>query len=237
MGTPATSLSRTQPIVAFEEAGLRYGDGPEILRDLRFRLMPGSFHFLTGASGAGKSSLLGLLCAAQLPTRGRLSLFGEDVAAASRGARAGLRRRIGIVFQDCRLFDHLDVAENAALALRVAGKEPRAHRKDIRDLLEWVGLGGHLAARPQELSGGQRQRLAIARAVIVRPALLLADEPTGNVDDELATRLIQLLEAMHRAGTAVVVATHNTRLAARFAHPQLRLRDGRVAGPTGSRQP
>ena len=229
MDKPATDGAAAEPIVELEDVGLRYGAGPEVLRDIKLRLAAGSFHFLTGPSGAGKSSLLALLYAGALPSRGRVRIFGDDIAVANRRARAAIRRRIGIVFQDFRLLADLNVFENAALPLRIAGKDPRAHRKEIADLLGWVGLGEHVDDHPANLSGGQKQRLAIARAVMARPALLLADEPTGNVDDALALRLLYLFEAMHRLGTTVVIATHNQRLVARFAHPELRLEDGRVA--------
>jgi cell division transport system ATP-binding protein len=219
----------TSPVVEFEHVGLRYGAGPEVLRDISFRLEPGSFHFMTGASGAGKSSLLSLLYLALRPTRGRVSVFGQDVARAGREDLATLRRRIGVVFQDFRLFDHLDIVDNAALPLRIAGADPQASRRDVVELLEWVGLGGMLDARPPVLSGGQKQRLAIARAVVARPRLLLADEPTGNVDDQMALRLLYLFEALHRMGTTVVIATHNTRLVERFAYPELQLDAGSLA--------
>jgi cell division transport system ATP-binding protein len=208
----------TSPVVEFEHVGLRYGAGPEVLRDISFRLEPGSFHFMTGASGAGKSSLLSLLYLALRPTRGRVSVFGQDVARAGREDLAALRRRIGVVFQDFRLFDHLDIVDNAALPLRIAGADPQASRRDVVELLEWVGL-----------AGGQKQRLAIARAVVARPRLLLADEPTGNVDDQMALRLLYLFEALHRMGTTVVIATHNTRLVERFAYPELQLDAGSLA--------
>ena len=231
---PALGGPALDRLVALEDVALRYGDGPEILRGATLSLPAGSFHFLTGPSGAGKSSLLALLHAGALPSRGRVTLFGQDVAAASRRARAAIRRRIGVVFQDFRLLADLDVFENAALPLRIAGKDPHAHRKEIADLLGWVGLGRHVDDHPANLSGGEKQRLAIARAVMARPPLLLADEPTGNVDDALALRLLYLFEAMHRMGTTVVIATHNQRLVARFAHPELRLQHGRVvAGPAG----
>ncbi|MBM3521973.1 MAG: ATP-binding cassette domain-containing protein [Alphaproteobacteria bacterium] len=229
MAPPESSHSPAQPVVEFERVGLRYGVGPEVLRDLDLRLPPGSFHFLTGSSGAGKSSLLSLLYLARKPSRGRLMIFGEDVAKADRGTLTLLRRRVGVVFQDFRLFDHLSVVDNAALPLRIAGREPQESRANVVELLEWVGLGSLLEARPPTLSGGQKQRLAIARAVVTRPRLLLADEPTGNVDDQLAVRLLYLFESLHRMGTTVVIATHNMSLVERFAYPELRLEDGQLA--------
>jgi cell division transport system ATP-binding protein len=217
------------PIVEFERVGLRYGLGPEVLRDVSFTLPAGSFHFLTGQSGAGKSSLLSLLYLARRPSRGRIAVFGQDVDHAPRAALPGLRRRVGVVFQDFRLFDHLSVFENAALPLRIAGRPEGESAANVIELLQWVGLGDLLEARPPTLSGGQKQRLAIARAVVTRPKLLLADEPTGNVDDQMAVRLLHLFDALHRMGTTIVIATHNAALVKRFAHPELRLEDGAVA--------
>ncbi len=229
MGSPDSSSLPTAAVVEFEHVGLRYGVGPEVLSDVTFTLPAGSFHFLTGESGAGKSSLLSLLYLARGPSRGRVSLFGQDVVRAGREALAGFRRRIGVVFQDFRLFDHLTVVDNAALPLRIAGRDPHESRTNVVELLDWVGLGGLLDAHPPTLSGGQKQRLAIARAVVARPKLLLADEPTGNVDDQLAVRLLYLFEALHRMGTTVVIATHNMRLVERFPYPELQLDDGRLA--------
>jgi len=213
-------------MVRFEDIALHYGDGPAVLRDITFELDPGSFHFVVGPSGAGKSSLLRLLYLAQLPTRGRMMLFGRDTATLDRDERALARRRMGMVFQNFRLLDHLTALENVALPLRIAGhREPEVDRH-VTELLTWVGLAEHLQAYPPTLSGGQQQRVAIARAVIARPALLLADEPTGNLDDRIAVRLLYLLEELNKLGTTVIIATHNENLVARFQHPVLKLRDG-----------
>jgi len=198
------------------------------VQDIEFALPVGSFHFLTGTSGAGKSSLLRLMYLAQRPARGRILLFGNDVATAKRYQLPALRRRIGVVFQDFRLLDHLSAMDNVALPLRVAGAAEQDVKKFVPDLLAWVGLADHLHAKPPTLSGGQQQRVAIARAVISRPDLLLADEPTGNVDDQIAMRLIYLFEELNKLGTTVVVATHNANLVNRLPHPQLRLQDGRL---------
>lgn len=214
--------------VRFEDVEMGYAGAPPILSGVDFELAPGSFHFLTGRSGAGKSSLLRAMYLALPPARGRISLFGRP--AVGRGPRevAGLRRRIGVVFQDFRLVAHLSARENVALPLRIAGVREADIRRHVGELLEWVGLSGRMDAFPAALSGGQQQLVAIARAVVARPALLLADEPTGNVDDRLARRLIYLFEEMHRAGTTVLVATHNDRLVARFPYPRLRIERGRV---------
>jgi cell division transport system ATP-binding protein len=218
-----------EPVIRFEQIGLRYGLGPEVLRDITLSLAPGSFHFLTGASGAGKSSLLRLMYLAQLPTRGRLTIFGHNVATTPRAELPALRRRIGVVFQDFRLLDHLSALDNVALPLRLAGKDDSQIRDHVVELLTWVGLGEHLNAKPLTMSGGQKQRVAIARAVITRPKLLLADEPTGNVDDQIALRLLYLFEELYKMGTTVVIATHNAGLVARFGHPELRLEGGTLS--------
>ncbi len=215
-------------VVEFENVGLRYGSGPEVLQDIAFSLAPGSFHFLTGPSGAGKSSLLRLMYLAQRPTRGRTLLFGRDVATLPRYEMPALRRRIGVVFQEFRLLDHLSAVDNVALPLRVAGVREAEIQKHVPELLSWVGLADMLRATPPTLSGGQKQRVAIARAVIGRPDLLLADEPTGNVDDEMAMRLMYLFEELNKLGTTVVIATHNAGLVTRFPYPRLQLVDGRL---------
>lgn len=215
-------------MIAGEAVALRYGTGPEVLCDLTFGLPRGSFHFITGPSGAGKSSLMRLLYLAQRPTRGLLTVFGRDVATLARHEMPPLRRRIGVVFQEFRLLDHLSAVDNVALPLRIAGARDSQIRDHVKELLRWVGLGDKLDARPPVLSGGEQQRIAIARAVINRPDLLLADEPTGNVDDAIGWRLLRLFEELHKLGTTVVIATHNEAMIERFGHPVLRLHDGRL---------
>jgi cell division transport system ATP-binding protein len=215
-------------VVRFEHVGLRYSLGPEVLRDLTFRIEPNSFQFLTGPSGAGKTSLLRLLFLALRPSRGLITLFGHDVATLSKEALTTLRRRIGIVFQDFRLLDHMTTYENVALPLRVIGHPEDSYREEVVELLNWVGLGERMSALPPVLSGGEKQRAAIARAVIARPQLLLADEPTGNVDPSLAQRLLRLFVELHRTGTAVVIATHDIALMNRFDARRLVLHEGRL---------
>lgn len=205
---------------------MRYGTGPEVLREVTFALRPGSFHFLTGRSGAGKSSLLKLMYLAHRPSRGLVTLFDEDIATLPRKRLPFLRRRIGVVFQEFRLLNHLSAFDNVALPLRVAGVKEGTIRKHVDELLAWTGLGEHMEARPPTLSGGQQQRVAIARALISRPDLLLADEPTGNVDDALGVRLLYLFEELNRMGTTVVIATHSENLVSRFKKPILHLEDG-----------
>ncbi|HWI29211.1 MAG TPA: cell division ATP-binding protein FtsE [Stellaceae bacterium] len=215
-------------MVRFENVGMRYGAGPEVLRDISMELAAGSFHFLTGPSGAGKTSLLKLMYLAERPSRGLISLFGRDIATTPRRELPALRRKIGVVFQDFRLIEHLSAFDNVALPLRVAGLAEEQIREHVTELLRWVGLADKLNARPATLSGGQQQRVAIARAVIGRPSLLLADEPTGNVDDEMALRLLRLFEEMNKLGTTLVIATHNEALVTRFGHARLHLENGEI---------
>ncbi len=213
-------------MVRFENVGMRYGTGPEVLHDVSFSIDPGSFYFVTGASGAGKSTLLRLMYFAMRPTRGLITLFGRDISTLTRAEIPKLRRRIGVVFQEFRLIEHLTALENVGLPLRVAGAKPGQIRDHVAELLAWVGLADHLDAKPATLSGGQKQRVAIARAVISRPQLLLADEPTGNVDDVIAMRLLYLFEELNKIGTTVVIATHNEGLVSRFSHPRIHLAAG-----------
>ncbi|APH55910.1 Cell division ATP-binding protein ftsE [Granulibacter bethesdensis] len=241
-------------MIRFEQVGLRYGplrratgsttlrdaDQPgfvepgEVLRDVSLTVPDGGFRWLLGPSGAGKSSLLRLMYAAIRPTRGRIMLLGADLAVTPRAALPVLRRRIGVVFQDFRLLPHLNAFDNVALPLRIAGRPEGQIRADVAELLRWVGLARKMNARPAELSGGEQQRVAIARAVIGRPSLILADEPTGNLDEAQAERLMQLLKELNRLGTTIVVATHNDGLVARHPAPALRLAHGHVlADDTG----
>jgi cell division transport system ATP-binding protein len=215
-------------VIRFENVGLRYGFGPEVLRDLTFDIDSHSFQFLTGPSGAGKTSLLRLLFLLLRPTRGLISMFDEDTATLTKDNRAALRRRIGIVFQDFRLLDHLTTYENVALPFRVLGKEEATYRNEVIELLQWVGLGERMEALPPVLSGGEKQRAAIARAVIARPQLLLADEPTGNVDPNLGQRLLRLFIELYRQGTSVVIATHDIALMDEYDARRLVLHEGRL---------
>jgi cell division transport system ATP-binding protein len=215
-------------VIRFENVGLRYGRGPEILRDLTFRIDAKSFQFLTGPSGAGKTSLLRMLFLSLKPTRGLVTMFDQDAATLTKDGRATLRRRIGLVFQDFRLLDHMTTYENVALPLRVIGKDEAEYRAEVVELLQWVGLGDRMAALPPILSGGEKQRAAIARAVIARPQLLLADEPTGNVDPNLGQRLLRLFIELNKSGTSVVIATHDIALMDEFDARRLVLHEGRL---------
>jgi cell division transport system ATP-binding protein len=203
-------------LLRFDNVGLRYGVGPEIVRDLNFAIAPQSFQFLTGPSGAGKTTLLKLMLLSLRPTRGVVQIFGADAAKLDKDEITAIRRRIGVVFQDFRLLDHLTTYENVALPLRVMGRNEAAYRAEVVELLRWVGLGERMNALPAVLSGGEKQRAAIARALIGRPELLLADEPTGNVDPSLARRLLRLFIELHKSGTAVVIATHDLSLMDQF---------------------
>ena len=213
---------------------MRYGRSGEVLRDVTFTVEQGSFHFITGASGAGKSSLLKLIYLAEKPSRGRIEMFGRDVVRMPAEERMKMRRRIGVVFQELRLLEHLTAFDNAALPLRIAGHKPQEYRADVAELLAWVGLKDRMGAYPSSLSGGEKQRLAIARAVVARPHILLADEPTGNVDNEAAMRILRLFSELNRLGTTVLVASHDEELVARAGQPVLHLHDGRLIPFGGS---
>ena len=215
-------------MIRFENVGMRYGMGPEVLRDVSFHLAPASFHFLTGPSGAGKTSLLKLMFLANRPSRGLITMFGQDIATLPRAELPPLRRRIGVVFQEFRLLDHLTTYENVALPLKIQGKREAEYRADVEELLAWVGLGDRMNARPPTLSGGEKQRAAIARAVVAQPEVLLADEPTGNVDPEMGQRLLRLFVELNRLGTSVLIATHDRALVESAGAPELVLRDGRL---------
>lgn len=222
-------------IVQFDNVGLRYGTGTETLSDVSFTLSQGGFYFLTGPSGAGKTSLLRLLYLAQRPSRGLIRMFGEDMGTLPRDRLPPFRRRIGVVFQDFRLVAHLSAFDNIALPLRVSGVSDGDLEKPVNEMLAWVGLSDRATARPATLSGGEQQRVAIARAVISRPDILVADEPTGNVDPEMAARLLYLFDGLNKLGTTIVVATHDLHLISRIGSATLmRLDGGKLSDPTGA---
>jgi cell division transport system ATP-binding protein len=216
-------------LVRFENVGLRYQMGAEILRDISFEIAPRTFQFLTGPSGAGKTTLLRLILLSLAPTRGLITLFGHDAALLDKTAITEVRRKVGVVFQDFRLLDHLTTYQNVALPLRVQERDEASYRAEVTELLSWVGLGERMHVYPPVLSGGEKQRAAIARALIMRPELLLSDEPTGNVDPSLARRLMRLFSELHKSGTSVVIATHDLALMDQFdGARRLVLGDGRL---------
>ncbi len=225
MGTDVRDGSE---VVRFDAVGYQYAGGPAVLEDISFSVPAGGFRFVTGPSGAGKTTLLRLMALAMAPTRGRATILGEDVAGLPRRRRPALRRRIGVVFQDFRLISHLSAFDNVALPLRLDGVRESTIRSHVTELLNWVGLGARMNALPATLSGGQQQLVAVARAVISGPQLLIADEPAGSVDERAGTRLLHLFGELNRLGTAVVVATHSSALIAAFSHPCLHLRGGRL---------
>jgi cell division transport system ATP-binding protein len=222
--------------VKFDNVGLRYGTDPEVLSNLSFTLFPGSFYFLTGASGAGKTSLLKMLYLAQRPSRGAIRMFGQDLVTMPQSRLPELRRNLGVVFQNFRLVPYLTAFDNVALPLRLAGTEEKKVQRAVGDMLEWVGLAHRAHAVPPSLSGGEQQRVAIARAVIARPKMLIADEPTGNVDPDMALKLLRLFEALNnRVGTTVVVATHDVHLLKKVPDSLImRLHKGQLSDPTGA---
>lgn len=222
-------------MVRFENVGMRYGDGPEVLKDITFALDPGSFTFLTGISGAGKTTLLKLISISEPPSHGVITLFGHDLAGLRHREFPALRRRIGIVFQDFRLLEHLSAFENVSLPLRIAGRRGSDYSRDVEELLTWVGLGDRMRSPPPTLSGGEQQRVAIARAVVARPDLLIADEPTGNVDAEIGDRLIRLFAELNRLGTTVLIATHDRSLMEKVRAREMRLVSGRLVELRGTR--
>jgi cell division transport system ATP-binding protein len=221
-------MLKEEPVVSLENVMLHYDNGALVLKNVSLSLYKKSFHFLTGASGAGKTSFLRLLYMGIKHSSGTLKIFGSDVADISPEDRCKLKQRMGIVFQDFNLLDHLTVLENVALPLKVVGESEMRRERQAKEILDWVGLGNCFNVRPSTLSGGQKQRVAIARAVIARPDILLADEPTGNVDENIANKLMGLFYGMHKMGTCVVVATHYRQFVDSFHYNELRIENGRI---------
>jgi len=225
----AKSSAESDANIHFERVGFRYDREGEILSDVSFSLPPGSMTFIVGPSGAGKSTLLKLIYLHMRQSRGHITLFGQDTSQIDRKAIPALKRRYGIVLQDFRLIDHLSVFENVALPLRVAGRKRADYKDDVLGLLKWVGLGLRAHALPPTLSGGEKQRAAIARAVITKPDILIADEPTGNVDSDMGRRLIRLFTELNRLGTTTIIATHNRALIPEDANI-LSIENGHITG-------
>jgi len=210
--SPTQSRKWESDIIKLERVGLRYPRGAEVLKDVDLSLKAGSFTFVTGISGAGKSTLLQLINLNLRPSRGLVHLFGHDTSALPQKELLVLKRRIGMVLQDFRLIDHLSVFENVCLPLRVTGAVREDYKQDVLELLHWVGLGRRIQALPATLSGGEKQRAAIARAVLAKPHILIADEPTGNVDSQISQRLLRLFIELNRLGTTIIIATHDPNL-------------------------
>lgn len=216
-------------MIKFENIAYRYNsESQDILKNVTFTLERGSYHYLTGPSGSGKTSLINLLNLGNFPQKGKITIFGKNLDFKNRQELSKMRREIGVVFQDFRLISHLSAFDNVALPLRIQGRPKKEIQRNVKELLEWVGLGGCEDKPPLELSGGQQQRIAIARAVIGQPKLLLADEPTGNLDDEIGFRLMNLFEQLNQMGTTIVIATHNPSIIQKFKHPYLQLKNGTV---------
>ena len=215
-------------MIKFDHVGLRYGIGPEVLSDISFELQSGSFHFLCGPSGAGKTSLMSLLYLGRRPTRGQVHMLGKDTGVLGREDLSLLRQKIGVVFQDFRLLPHLSAFDNVALPLRITGLPEKKLKGHVEELLDWVGLGDCMHRLPATLSGGQQQRIAIARAVIANPRLILADEPTGNLDDEIGMKLMGLFEQLNKMGTTIIIATHSSKILESMPHPRLMLDGGHL---------
>ena len=219
----ADKSTGSEPVVDMQNVSIRYGSDPEVLSDIKLSLDKGSFHFLTGKSGAGKTSLLSMMYLALKPSKGTVTVFGTNIGFAGRDTMALMRRRIGVVFQDFRLLEHLSAYDNVAVPLKVRGMKESEIEKRVRELLRWVELEPSMHKICSTLSGGEKQRIAIARAVINRPEILLADEPTGNVDDDIAQKLMKLFVEMNRLGTTVVIATHSQELISHYNYPRIHL--------------
>lgn len=219
------NIGDVDTVIEMQNLGIRYGQGAEVLSDVNLTLKRGSFHFLTGKSGAGKTSLLSMMYLSQKASRGIIRVFGRNVTYADRDSLALLRRKIGVVFQDFRLLEHMTAFDNVALPLRVCGMDEKEVRKRVTELLRWVELDKKIKELTSTLSGGEKQRVAIARAVINRPEILLADEPTGNVDSDIANKLMKLFVELNKLGTTVVIATHSEKLITDFPYPRLHLQN------------
>jgi cell division transport system ATP-binding protein len=209
-----------------------YGRGVYALRELTLRIDKGEFVFLTGPSGAGKSTLLRLLLRQDVPSEGEMIVGGRNLAALTPGQVQSYRRSLGFVFQDFKLLQRKTVLENVAFVPRVLGMEVTQQQRRTFQVLKWVGLQHRMNAYPQELSGGEQQRIAIARALVNDPIIILADEPTGNLDPDLSLEIMNLLREVNARGTTVLVATHDRELIRRVGRRALTLDHGRIVEMT-----
>ncbi len=223
-----TEQTQKKSIILLQNIGLKYDTGPEVLKDINLDIKSGEFYFLTGPSGAGKTSLLKLLHLAHKQTRGKIRLFSKDIDNLKHDEIAKIRRRIGVVFQDYELLNHLSIMDNVSLPLKIAGKSNKYIEDHVPELIKWVGLEKFINEKPTYLSGGQQQRVAIARAVINNPDIIIADEPTGNVDEEMAKKLLFLFLELNKRGTTIIIATHSVNLIKQFKFPVLHIKDGHL---------
>lgn len=216
-------------IISFANVGARYDNNPDTLTDVSFNISAGSFYFLTGASGAGKTTLLRLIYQLHKPCRGTIKIFGQVTNNMSRDEITAIRHKMAIVFQEYSLLSHISVFDNVALPLRVRGMDEAKIKKLVTKTLDWVGLGKFANANPKTLSGGQQQRVSVARAIILQPAIMLADEPTGNLDDENASRLMELFIQMNKMfGTTIIIATHNSKLMETYKFPVMHVENHKL---------
>lgn len=220
------NVGKKQNIINLRNVGMRYGNNPEILSDIELSIDKGDFYFLKGPSGSGKTSLLKLLYLDHKAVRGEVKILGHNVDTLSRNSLANIRKRVGVVFQDYMLLNHLTVFDNVALPLRILGKSESYIQKHVTEMLNWIDMGQHMQTTPNALSGGQQQRVAIARAVIHNPDILIADEPTGSVDDAIALKLLYLFIELNKRGTTVILSTHNKQLIEKFGYPVIELKNG-----------
>ena len=216
--------------ISFANVCANYDNGHDVLTDVSFNISSGAFYFLTGPSGAGKTTLLRLIYQLHKPSKGTIKLFGQDCDNISHDDVSQLRHKMAIVFQEYSLISHMTVFDNVALPLRVRGFNNDKIKKLVTKTLEWVGLGKYANVYPMELSGGQQQRVSVARAIIIQPAILLADEPTGNLDEENASRLMELFIQMNKTfGTTIILATHNKKLLDTYHFPVIMIENHHVA--------